>query len=144
MGRLRWLGMARSALALAIALLAVAPGADAGPTATWQGATDTLVCVDGDCRIVSPPADDARVAVGTGGFRQVRLTLDSGTDAPLALQFEQGGREVTTAGREFQRTGWLAAPADRVLDVAVVDLASPWEPTGVREGVPFTLTAEYR
>jgi hypothetical protein len=135
--------MARPTLAFAVVLLAFASGpVSAEPTATWQGVTDTLVCVDGGCRILTPPVDDARVNVGTGSSRELRLSLDSGTETPLALQFEEDGRSIRTPSREFQRTAWLPAPADRILEVEVLDLA--FEPTGVREGVPFTLKVEYR
>lgn len=133
--------MARPALAFALALLAFVPGAAAAPTASWSGMTDTLLCVDGTCHIVSPPVDDARVKVGTGSFREVRLTLDG--DAPLALVWNQDGKDVRTSARDWQRTGWIPAPADRVLEVTVVDL-SPWVATGLRPGVGFELVAEYR
>lgn len=134
---------ARAALGVALFFVLVAPLASAGPTATWQGTTPTLVCLDWSCQIVSPPVDDSFVRVGTGSFREVRLTLESHTDQPLALRYEQPGGIVTTGSRALQQTAWLQAPADRILEVSVLDL-SPFSGTGVRVGVPFTLVAEYR
>lgn len=138
--------MATRAVPLAVALtglMLLAPTALAGPSATWRGATDTLVCVDWTCQIVSPPVDDARVKVGTSSFPEVRLSLAGLKGSSLALQYEVDGNRVTTPAKSMQTTVWLKAPADRVLEVTVLDL-SPYGGTGLRQGVPFTLTAEYR
>jgi hypothetical protein len=126
------------------ALVLVAPLASANPTATWAGTTPTLLCLDWSCQIVSPPVDDSLVRVDTGSFREVRLTLESDTGQPLALRYDQAGGPVTTGSRVLQQTSWLKAPADRVMEVAVLDPAFPASGTGIRPAAHFTLTAEYR
>jgi hypothetical protein len=138
--------MATAAASFGVVLAAfvlVAPSALAAPTADWRGVTDTLVCVDRTCHIVSPPVDDARVKVGTSTFEEVRLTLQGPRGSALALSYEADGHRQTTPAKSQQTTGWLEAPQDRVLEVSVLDFA-PLPATGLRPGVQFTLTAEYR
>lgn len=146
MVRLRWPRMATPRRSFGVALAAIAllaPAAAATPTATWQGQTDTLVCVDGSCRIVVPPVDDARVNVGTSTAKEVRLTLEGPKGSSLALVYDADGHRVTTPARSLQTTAWIKAPQDRVLEVVVMNIA-PIPSTGVHQGVPFTLVATYR
>jgi hypothetical protein len=144
---LRWPVMATAPASFGVvlaALVLLAPMVSAGPTATWEGTTPTFLCLDWSCKIVSPPVDDSYVRVGTGSAREVRLTLESNTGQPLALRYEQPGGTITTGSRVFQQTGWLQAPGDRVLEVAVLDPAFPSSGTGIRPAAHFTLVAEYR
>lgn len=135
--------MMRAAPLLAVLVaLCFVPAGDAAPTASWTGATSSFACVNGICQIVTSPVDDEDVSIGTGDFRQVRLTLTPQKGEELGLRVTIGKTNHVFESGSSLSTGWMdVSKVDKIRAVAFQDEIPM---TGFTSGVAFTLTASYR